>query len=442
MRVAKCLIFAVAISLTLLGSVRIAPAQSTFSSGGISLGMPATSIPLGTAITSQNWQQYRQFMSDGVQGLFEGKYFWKMPADAQIVVGSTILNPLPRNYLAATESYASGVKLRELADGGLTLDGYRGGTPFPDPSEPHKGWKILANVVYRYIPHLVVIKHGGGCSVDRGGNVNCATGDIVYRQMSFNTDPGAPATVPGFEDVFWTQWYIVTQPEQERYTASLTIAHTDPSRSEDLYAFIPSLRRYQPVSPLARCSLTEGLDITSDDYRSGFDSNITEMKVDYLGEKKVLALILKQMPGKFPDDYDMPLAWPKPSWGQWQVRDVYVISASKLPDHQNSYCYGKRIMYIDKVTYNTYWEDLFDRQDRPWKVGGLFLHTINVPGIGPVDSSGSLIYAFWDLQNNHASFIGDPTDNSYPVYINEQVPHGYLDLPRYSTPAGLNLIMR
>jgi hypothetical protein len=442
MRVVKCWIFALAMGLAWIGSVSKAPAQTTFSSGGLGLGAQPASIPPGTVITTQNWQRYRQFMPDGVQSLFEGRYFWKMPADVQIAVGPTVVNPPSRGYQAATETYASQVKLRELPSGGLTMDGYRGGTPFPNPADPHKGWKILTNVVYRYIPHLVVIRHGGGCSIDRGGNVNCANGDIVYRQMSFNTDPGVPPTMPGFDNVYWTQWFIVTAPEQERYTASLTIAHTDPARSEELYAFIPSLRRYQPVSPLARCSLTQGMDITSDDYRSGFDSNITEIKVDYLGEKKVLALILKQMPGQFPDGYDMPLGWPKPSWGQWQVRDTEVISASKLSDRQGGYCYGKRLMYIDKLTYNTYWEDLYDRQNQPWNIAGMFLHTIDVPGIGPVDASGSLIYAFWDLQNNHASFIGDPTDHSYPVYINDQVPKGYLDIPRYSTPAGLNLIMR
>jgi len=430
------------LSLVLGGSLGSASAQTTFSSGGIGIGATTTPIPPGTTITNQNWQQYRQYMSDGMQALFEGKYFWKMPSDVKIAVGPTVMNPPPRNYQAATESYANNVKLVELPDGGLTLTGYRGGTPFPNPADPHKGWKILADVIYRYYPHSIVINHAGGCSLDRGGNVNCVNGDVVYRQMSFNTDPGIPTTEPGFEDVFWTQWYIVTAPEQLRYTASLTIAHTDPARSEDLYAFIPSLRRYQPVSPLARCSLTEGIDITSEDYRSGFDSNLTEMTVDYLGEKKVLALILPKMPGPFPDDYDMPLAFPKPSWGEWQVRDSYVISASKLPARQSGYCYGKRVMYIDTTTYNTYWEDLYDRQNQPWKIAGLFLHTINVPGIGPVDSSGSLLYAFWDIQNSHASFVGDPTDNSYPVYINDQVPKGYRDNNRYSTPSGLNLIMR
>jgi hypothetical protein len=184
------------------------------------------------------------------------------------------------------------------------------------------------------------------------------------------------------------------------------------------------------------------MDFTPDDYRSGFDANLTQMKVEYLGQKKILALLLSDMPGSYPDAYAMPLGWPKPPWGKWQLRDVYVISASKLPKYARGYCYGKRVMYIDQTTFATYWEELYDPAMRPWKIVGLFLHTINAPGVGPVDESNSLIYAFWDIYQNHASFLGDPTDKVYPVYINDQVPNEYRDLHRYSTPAGLNLIMR
>ena len=409
--------------------------------GGLS-ATAAGGIPAGTTITTQNWQQYRGYMSEGVQALFEGKYFWKMPADVAIEVGPTVINPPPKNYMAATEKYSGQVKLTELPDGGLTMEGYQGGSPFPNPSEPHKGWKILADVWFRYIPHLIVIKNAGGCALDRSGNINCSTGELNYRQLSYNTDPGVPATVPGTQDKFWTQWFMITEPEQVRYTASLTISYTDMKRSEDVYAFVPSLRRYQPVSALARCSQMQGIDVTPDDYRSGFDANLREMKVEYLGEKKVLALTLSTMPGKFPDAYSLPLGWPKQSWGKWQVRDVYVISASKLPAYASGYCYGKRVMYVDKATFNTYWEELYDAKMQPWKFAGFFLHTIEVPGIGPVDSSGSLIYAFWDIQNNHASFITDPMDNQPATYVNERVPKEYLDLSRYSTPGGLNLIMR
>ena len=34
-----------------------------------------TAIPPGTKITMQNWQQYKQFMPEGMVALFEGKYF-------------------------------------------------------------------------------------------------------------------------------------------------------------------------------------------------------------------------------------------------------------------------------------------------------------------------------------------------------------------------------
>src|SRR5690348_13848332 len=44
-------------------------------------GSMSGAIPPGTVITMQNWQQYRQYMPDGMAALFAGQYFWKMPAD-------------------------------------------------------------------------------------------------------------------------------------------------------------------------------------------------------------------------------------------------------------------------------------------------------------------------------------------------------------------------
>jgi Protein of unknown function (DUF1329) len=378
-----------------------APAQP-----GDSMHSAADGIPVGTVITMQNWQQYQQFMSDGLAALFAGKYYWKMPADVKMEVGPTVVNPAPKNYREATEKYSGQVKLVELPDGGLTLDGYRGGLPFPTPQEPHKGWKILADVWYRYIPHLSYISSASGCTVNSGGNINCSTGNVVYRQLSYNTDPGVAGDPPDPEGRFFTQWFMILEPEQDRYTASLTIAYNDLKRQQDIYAFIPSLRRYQPVSAAARCGQTSGMDINQDDYRSGFNSNLTQFTVDYVAEKKVLALILSKMPdSKFPEGYDMPLGWPEPSWGKWQMREVDVISASKLPAQRSGYCYGKRVMYVDQPNSAPLWEELYDPAGKLWKIGGLFLHTIDVPNVGPVDTSGSLLYEFWDIQNKHASII-------------------------------------
>jgi hypothetical protein len=135
-----------------------------------------------------------EFMADGMAAFFEGKYFWKMAPDVRMPVGPTIIHSLPKGYMEATEKHSAQVKIGELADGGLTLTGYGGGIPFPSPDEPHTGWKILANLWYRYTPHLTVNTRGLVCFADSGGQISCKAGMKVYRQLSFNTDPGVPAS--------------------------------------------------------------------------------------------------------------------------------------------------------------------------------------------------------------------------------------------------------
>src|SRR5713226_9859931 len=65
------------------GATAPAGAVST-SSGALNSnpdGAASDTIAPGTVITMQNWQQYKQFMPDGMVWLFGGQYFWKMPAD-------------------------------------------------------------------------------------------------------------------------------------------------------------------------------------------------------------------------------------------------------------------------------------------------------------------------------------------------------------------------
>jgi hypothetical protein len=66
------------------------------SEASLPLAFQEDSIPPGTLITMQNWENYKQFMPDGMIWLFEGKYFWKMPPDVEIGVGPTVIHPLPK----------------------------------------------------------------------------------------------------------------------------------------------------------------------------------------------------------------------------------------------------------------------------------------------------------------------------------------------------------
>jgi Protein of unknown function (DUF1329) len=410
---------------------------STTSGAAVSEG-----IPVGTTITNQNWETYKAFMPEGMVSLFQGQYFWKMPADVQMEVGPSIVRPLPKNYMEATEKYSSQVSIVELPSGGLNIQGYHGGIPFPDPQEPHRGWKVLANVWYRYVPHLIVDTYGTTCGQNSMGSVNCSSDLFVARQLSFNTDPGVPSTIPGAEGKFYTEWIMTLEPENERYNASVVISYTDLSKPQDIYAFIPSLRRSQVVASSARCSQYPGTDFTSDEYRYGFNANLTQMKVDFIADKKVLGLVDADLPsGAFPDGYSMPLGWPKPSWGKWQVRDADVISVSKVPSEASGYCYGKRVMTVDKASSATLWLDLYDKDMKYWKFAGFVLKTLDVPQVGPVTFSGAAVELAWDMQNKHASYFSDPGLNR-PFYVNEQAPKEYNDVTRFTTSSGLNEIMR
>jgi len=445
-------------SLTLLSGLTAALAQSnnppvnggdvgrqlTSQESAVEHDHPSTggAIPAGTIITMENWQRYKQFMPNGMIALFEGQYFWKMPADVSMEVGPTIIHPLPPNYLAASEKYSAQVKIVELPNGALDLSGYRGGMPFPKPSDPYKAWKILANLWYRYIPHLGVNTYGQGCYVDRFHDINCNAGIIVYRQLSFNTDPDVPATIPGGAGKFFSNYFETIEPEHDKYKANLRIEYTDFSRPEGAYTFLPALRRYLPTATQARCSTQVGNDSTPDDFRGGYDAPLTQVRADFLGERKILNLQDFKMPdGGFPNGYDMPLGWPKPSWGQWQVRDVYVINVTRLPAFAAGNCYGKRVMYIDKQFYGPLWEDLYDAQLQPWKFLALFRPAREAPGIGPVDETMSYDQSIWDIQREHATFFCDPPGDR-PFYVNGQTPERFLDVMRYTTPTGMNMILR
>jgi hypothetical protein len=399
------------------------------------------SVPPGTTITMQNWQSFKQYMPDGMVAMFEGRSAWKMPDDVVMEVGPPLEYPLPKNYLEATEKYSSQIKIIELPDGGLTLKGYRGGVPFPTPQDPHKGWKVLANLWYRYMPRLVADTNGYTCGVNGMGATNCIAYVFVLRQFAFSTDPGGDAG-GAYADIFFTNWFMLTEPEQQKYTTTLTVEFADPQRPEESYVFLPALRRYQALSASARCSKTAGTDGTRDDYQFGFDGDITQLKVDYVARRKFLTLADVNLPtGSFPSGFELPLGWPQASMGKWQVKDVDEISISALPGRGGATCYGKRVFYVDSHFYTPLWVENYDNAMHPLRVHAIFPHTIEAPRIGPVNASGADVEMFWNLEENHATFTVEPAVDGRH-YINEQAPKEYDDVPRYSTPSGLNLIMR
>ena len=394
----------------------------------------ATEVKEGTVITKENWQQYREYMPDGMQALFEGKYFWKVPEDVRIEVGPGVSRPgYPREYAADTERYASRVTLSKGEGGGSIIHNYVAGLPFPDPKEPDLGAKIFYNNHYRYTAALLELK-GEINFVDRFLNKSFLRTNSIYTKLAYLSEPGLPKILPNAGDLHHSINHEVILPEQSRYTANLLTYYQGVTRVEDNYAFVPSLRRSLRLSSSARCAPTLGTDWTPED-----NARVAgRFAPEFLREQKILALI--NADDQSESNVEQPMYWPRPKFGKWELRDVYVIDAKIAPGFSAGYCFGGRHIYVDKKSWVQLWTDTYDVNGKLYKILAAFRKPVRLPGHEPgaiaYPQLGNDLYNVWDMQNDHltASFT--------EALLNSDVPEQYHNVTRYALPAGLNEVMR
>jgi len=415
-------------------------------------------IPAGTVITSTNWQQYKRFMSQGLAALFEGTRFWKMPRDLVIEVGPTVSIPMPRKYLDDTEKYSGQVRLTQLPTGGYVPRGYVAGIPFPKPLEGDPaliGQRVFWNSYYRYQPR-VQWAPGYSYTLDRYGNMTqTSETNTVISQLAFLSDVDFPPTVSEAGPYYFARYTEQIAPEQGKYSAILDLIPADPTALDELYEYVPTLRKSLRLSQAARCAPVFGSDYLIDDENDGPPGLPQLFEIRYLGEKNILAL-----EHATPAAFDTPgtptqlderyyykgssgvTPFSKPALGKWELRDTYVVSLRRLPQFAKGYCYGERILYIDKENYfGAGAVDLYDATGALYKAQLVFLYPESIPGTkGDVAEllSGPYSGLLVDFKNKHVT-----VEPSLKSCINAAcAKDGYLDVTRYASPEGLMKIVR
>jgi len=272
------------IALILLG-YNAQPAQA-FNAADYQRLADATSsatIPPGTTITVDNWQQYKQFIPVSLQWLYGGKYHWKIPSapDYAIGIGPTVSIPVTHQFAIDTEKYANQVSLVPMSNGGFDIKGYVAGLPFPHPSGPNAGIEILYNFYYHYQPH-VLTNYYRSLAIDRYLNQNATEIIEVFHRLMRLSDVNTPINNPQAGGYFQSVLDEVTVPEQSKYTTELALFPDDVKKLQEFYVFLPSLRRSLRLSSAARCSPILGGDYLNDDNRDGFDGIPTQFSVALL----------------------------------------------------------------------------------------------------------------------------------------------------------------
>ena len=418
--------------------------------GGASGVLADCAATAGTVITVKNWAPYQDCFSAGVQYFWKGTGFWQMPADVEIHVGKQHTWTLPKSYIETNEKYGGQARLTKQPDGRYRLDNYIAGFPFPKPSGPDKAVEIAANITYRFGGYAFAgfADAGSGSAPfytkDRFGNWAVETVDFLYRQLAYNWEPGTSRTDPSAGGAWYSEWLMVETPEQSRYTAVLTIFWQDNLKDEDDYAFVPALRRSLRLSSTARCAPLLGSDLVKDDQRVGWNGGVGKFGGEFVREQPLLVLVAMdpRHSGKFPEEFDGLLGWSKPSWGDWETRNVYVINIHRIDSLNPGYCYGKRVMYVDKQYYQTLAEDIYDSNMKLWKV--IWVGLASGPFVNYGDQMGfaGIMENFWDVQNDHVSYITSIGRDPKPFAYDSQIPAQYNNVAKYSTPGGLMQLMR
>jgi hypothetical protein len=368
----RCLVFCLVLSLRL----------ETFGS--------EVDLKPGDIIGPHNWERVRGMVGEHMLGRIKGGYSFKIKEPRHY-------KPLTE-HVEMTERYSNRIKLGSNGE----LINYVAGTPFPslDPKDPQAGLKMAWNFYWRWLGDDY--KNGGAIkegriiryAIERDGSERRADVINLYirtrSRVTLDPKPG----IPGYEHIDWMQIRADEYPRDTSGTTTLEIRYADPKREDDLYIYVPSIRRVRRAPPVQRCAIIAPSEFNFDDINS-FNGRITDFNYKLIGEKKVLGNFSQE---RFPfhrkrGDY-LPLD------EEWAVQEAYVL---EVTPKDPSYCYPKKILYLDKTNFEAFWTMIWDKDGNYWKEQFGFRAPVKLPDGREVLSIGTVV--IFNVQNGRSTLV-------------------------------------
>ncbi len=315
-----------------------------------------------------------------------------------------IVAPIPHTphpaYMQCTEKYQSQVRLKP--DG--TLENYKCGQPFPnsdlkvnDPTSAIKAawnynWKWMYYGIADYAIPWIWVRFDGAPSHSvptltapesnfvsivppsgwqlpadlhsyyAGGGTFQRTLLSNYQHMQYShlaTLDGGALPVPGAENIQYKELTGFYSPFDIRSTAFVIYRYNDPFRSDDAWAYLPTLRRVRRISAEVKSDSLLGTDITLDDFY-GYNGRVPDMEWKILGWKYIFCV-------DDPREQSAHVYGPQgitPN-ENWEIRKMLVLE--RVPKNSR-HPYSSAIMFVDPENYYVPFHVAFDRAGKLWKI--------------------------------------------------------------------------
>jgi hypothetical protein len=344
----------------------------------------------GDTIGPENWQR--------IHGMVGENFLNRLKSGFKIQIKEPKSYRPLKEYVDATEKYAGKVR---LGPKGELLD-YVAGQPFPkiDPGDSQLGQKLAWNFFYRWLGDDY--KTGGAvkggkivrAAIEKGGAERRA--DLVSyflfpsTRYSLNPKP----SIPGYDHIDYMQLRVDSYPRDASGTTTLEIRYKDPNRPDDLYIYIPSIRRIRRATTTQRCQTLAPSEFNLDDINS-FNGKITDFNYKYLGDKKMLVNISQeQLPFRRKEGDYLPLD------EKWEIVDTHVLEVT--PKDPN-YCYPRKLLHLNKVTFDTHWTLIWDKRGEYWKEQFGFFTPVKLADGREVWSVGDVVIV--NVQNGRSTIV-------------------------------------
>jgi hypothetical protein len=356
----------------------------------VSSAMAAEPTP-GTVIGPNNWEQHKEYLSLATITQIKRGMSFAMGGDATNFLQSSA------GYKKATEENKG--KCTVTSDG--VLQGWISGRPFPEPinpNDPQAGIKIAYNLERRYEGDDQTLEKYELINVNANGQERVVEGHTkswAWLFLKGRTDlPPISEMLPNTEGIWKMNTLTMDHPYDLKGTMRLLLRYEDPAKDDDIWMYIPTMRRVRRMSGAQRQNNFAGTVATYDDIR-GFQGRPLEYTWNVIGEQRLLCAALE---AKTP--------FPRNENGMWTnertMRDCWIVDAVPV---SNTHVYKKRRFWIDKENYVPWHEIVYDAQDREWKV----FENFNAPVYTGENADGELVII-------EQAFIWlDLLDNSYTL---------------------------
>jgi hypothetical protein len=344
----------------------------------------------GDTIGPQNWWKAQGMVGENLLNRIKQGYTLQIKQSRSMGV--------PKEYNAATGRYSGEARLGSNGE----LFNYIAGLPFPDLhfSDPQIGLKMAWNFYWRWLGDDY--KTGGGTgrgkiiryAIEKDGSERRA--DVLHHtiktrgRVTLDSKP----VLDGYEHIDWMQLRADEYPRDTAGTTTLEMRYADPKREDDLYIYVPSIRRVRRAPPIQRCATIAPSEFNFDDINS-FGGKVTDFNYRFLGRSKMLGnLAQEQIPfQRKSGDY-------LPSKENWEIVEAYGL---EITPKDPNYCYPRKVIYFDTQNFEAFWTMIWDAKGNYWKEQFALRSPVKLPDGQMALSVGTVVII--NVQNGRSTLV-------------------------------------